>query len=262
MWKGIATEGGMTIPSTPWLRYPRRRVAFPRRSWKRSCWPPERLGIQSDFPSKASVYLHVYTHGVISIYIYDYYIHNPRCNIINVIYANICMTYALYDHIMAVILAPQAAIQEKINASQRSETKPSGDAEVSQARRCWFFVGLLGWLSWRWAVWGWFKRLMYISIFFRGFCACMKEQTFFKRRRYFTIQYSFTTFHNILHWCFHVWGAVMTWSWHGHDMQCRLHLTGIHGGPAWRNGSEDAKAAASWMVDVESHCEEFYPLVN
>ena len=49
---------------------------------------------------------------------------------------DICMTYALYDHIMAVILAPQAAIQEKINASQRSETKPSGDAEVSQARRC------------------------------------------------------------------------------------------------------------------------------
>ena len=34
---------------------------------------------------------------------------------------------------MAVILSPQAAIQEKINASQRSETKPSGDAEVSQA---------------------------------------------------------------------------------------------------------------------------------
>lgn len=34
-----------------------------------------------------------------------------------------------------------------------------------------------------------------------------------------------------------------------HDMQCRLHpMTGIHGGPAWRNGSEDAKAAASWMV--------------
>ena len=37
------------------------------------------------------------------------------------------------------VCCSQAAIQEKMNASQRNETKPSGDAEVSQAAFCFLF---------------------------------------------------------------------------------------------------------------------------